>query len=243
MNKPVTWDELPIEIQSRFLMGGMIQLENWYIDSNITPEQKNPYTDEVVDQFLDAIQKKQSQSYGLTDTWMYELLDRRDIKEKKCAIMGSISPWYESIAIHYGAIPTTFEYNTFVPESNKLKMVNVQEYFALNNPKQYDIAFSISSFEHDGLGRYGDPINPVGDFRAMTEMKSLIKKDGLLFIAIPIGVDKVVWNAHRVYGKIRLPYLFDRWEIIDQAGFIESNMNINCGRSAIYQPVFVLKNI
>lgn len=239
----MAWDELPTEIQSKFLMGGIIKLENWYIDSNLTQEQKNPYTDETVDQFLDAIQKKQSLSYGITDAWMYEVLDRNDIKGKDCAIMGSISPWYESMALHYGAIPTTFEYNIFVPESKRLKMVSVQDYFASNNPKQYDVAFSISSFEHDGLGRYGDPINPMGDLRAMAEMKRLLKKDGLLFVSVPIGIDKMVWNAHRVYGKIRLPYLFDNWEIIDQAGFIESNMDINYGRAATYQPVFVLKNI
>lgn len=29
-----------------------------------------------------------------------------------------------------------------------------------------DFAFSFSSWEHDGLGRYGDPLNPWGDVKA-----------------------------------------------------------------------------
>ncbi len=31
----------------------------------------------------------------------------------------------------------------------------------------FDMALSISSFDHDGLGRYGDPLDPVGDLKAM----------------------------------------------------------------------------
>jgi len=27
----------------------------------------------------------------------------------------------------------------------------------------FDMVFSFSSIEHDGLGRYGDPLNPNGD--------------------------------------------------------------------------------
>ena len=31
----------------------------------------------------------------------------------------------------------------------------------------FDVALSISSFDHDGLGRYGDPLEPDNDLRAM----------------------------------------------------------------------------
>ena len=49
------------------------------------------------------------------------------------------------------------------------------------------LGMSISSFEHDGLGRYGDPVNAFGDFEAMTEMESIITEGGLwLYIYIHI---------------------------------------------------------
>ena len=31
--------------------------------------------------------------------------------------------------------------------------------------EKYDVCLSISSFDHDGLGRYGDPLDPSGDLR------------------------------------------------------------------------------
>ena len=69
------------------------------------------------------------------------------------------------------------------------------------NPMLFDAAFSISSFEHDGLGRYGCLINPWGDIQAMQKTKKMLKPGALLFIAVPIGKDRVYWNAHRIYGK------------------------------------------
>ncbi len=50
-----------------------------------------------------------------------------------------------------------------------------------------DRALSLSSFDHDGLGRYGDPINPIGDLVAMETVKQDLRSDGLLFLTIPIG--------------------------------------------------------
>jgi len=154
--------------------------------------------------------------------------------------MGSIKPWYEAVCIHFGGIPITIEYNVITPPDNRLKMVHINN---ANKEPLFDAAFSISSFEHDGLGRYGDPINPNGDFKAMRELKSIVKKDGLLFLAVPTGKDKLVWNAHRKYGKIRLPYLIDGWKLIDQEGFDEREFEKDTGQSGVYQPVFVLKNI
>ena len=77
----------------------------------------------------------------------------------------------------------------------------------------------------------------------MKEMKSIIKKDGLLYLAVPTGIDKIVWNAHRVYGNIRFPLLFDQWEVLGTVGMEDHLMNNDFGISGIYQPIIVLKNI
>lgn len=55
--------------------------------------------------------------------------------------------------------------------------------------KQY---FYICSFDHDGLGRYGDPINPVGDIVAMETVMHVLKEGGLLFLTVPIGTHIMV---------------------------------------------------
>lgn len=78
---------------------------------------------------------------------------------------------------------------------------------------------SISNFEHDGLGRYGDPIDPNGDLRAMREMQTLVKPDGFLILGVPVARDAVVWNAHRLYGRLRLPLLLQGWTVDAFVGF------------------------
>ena len=45
----------------------------------------------------------------------------------------------------------------------------------------------VHSFDHDGLGRYGDPLNPAGDLVAMETVKRVLKDEGLLFLTVPIG--------------------------------------------------------
>jgi len=54
--------------------------------------------------------------------------------------------------------------------------------------------------EHVGLGRYGDPIDPQGDLKAMSELQRVIAKDGSLLFVTPVGKPKVCFNAHRVYS-------------------------------------------
>lgn len=44
----------------------------------------------------------------------------------------------------------------------------------------------------DGLGRYGDPIDPNGDLLALQQIQCLLKPEGFLFLGIPIGQDLVL---------------------------------------------------
>ena len=111
------------------------------------------------------------------------------------------------------------------------------------NPVIFDAGISISSFEHYGLGRYGDPLDPNGDMKAMLEMKDIIKKGGLLFLAVPIGHDNIVYNVHRIYGRKRFFRLIENWKLIESFGFKETMLDKKSGLHPVYQPVFVLENI
>lgn len=80
--------------------------------------------------------------------------------------------------------------------------------------------------------RYGDPLNPDGDLEAMNWMKRALYNEttstkhrnrrGVAFISIPIGSDLVVWNLHRIYGRIRLPKMLEGWEVQDKIGWDEA---------------------
>lgn len=54
--------------------------------------------------------------------------------------------------------------------------------------------------EHIGLGRYGDPLDPEGDLKAMAELRRVLAVGGQLLFVIPVGRPRVVFNAHRIYS-------------------------------------------
>jgi len=56
----------------------------------------------------------------------------------------------------------------------------------------------LHALEHFGLGRYGDPIDPGGFERGFANMAALLKGDGVFYLSVPVGIDRVEFNANRV---------------------------------------------
>ena len=56
------------------------------------------------------------------------------------------------------------------------------------------------TIEHVGLGRYGDPIDPDGDIKAINEMKRVVAEGGTLLFVVPVGEPRIEYNAHRIYS-------------------------------------------
>jgi SAM-dependent methyltransferase len=54
--------------------------------------------------------------------------------------------------------------------------------------------------EHVGLGRYGDPIDPDADLKAMAELRRVLSPRGSLLFVVPVGQPRIVFNAHRIYS-------------------------------------------
>jgi SAM-dependent methyltransferase len=235
---PPKWAELPQQLQLEYLLGGKIKIEDWYIDEEAQP--KHVHTAEEFKGYREKIQRREVFYYGETDAWLYKAFALYPISGANVAVMGSVSPWYEAIVLEFGGKPTTIDYNLPGYKNPEIEEISVQDYW--KNPRQFDVALSISSFEHDGLGRYGDQLNANGDLRAMAEMKRILKRDGLLFLAVPVGLDKVVWNAHRIYGHLRFPMLTDGWNAEGSFGMDEAFMSRDTVNSGAYQPVIVLRN-
>jgi len=57
----------------------------------------------------------------------------------------------------------------------------------------------LHALEHFGLGRCGDPIDPKGFERGFVNMAGLLRRDGVFYLSVPIGIDRVEFNAHRVF--------------------------------------------
>lgn len=60
-----------------------------------------------------------------------------------------------------------------------------------------------------------DPINPNADLERMKRLRSYLKRDGHFFLAVPTAFDRINWNAHRVYGKLRYPLLIEGYTLLD----------------------------
>jgi hypothetical protein len=176
--------------------------------------------------------------YPGTDQHLHIALDHYAITGMDVAVMGSVGPWFEALCLQRGAHPTTIEYNEVDYPHPDITTMTVRQFH--DNPRKFDAALSISSFEHDGLGRYGDPLNPTGDLRAMREMRGIVVPGGLMFLAVPVGSDELVWNMHRVYGTLRLPHLLRGWTQLKIYGCYKPAPP--APGSDARQPIFVLRN-
>jgi SAM-dependent methyltransferase len=58
--------------------------------------------------------------------------------------------------------------------------------------------------EHIGLGRYGDPLGPQDDLRAMRELQRVLAPGGSLLIVTPVGRPRIAFNAHRIYSHAQV---------------------------------------
>jgi Caenorhabditis protein of unknown function, DUF268 len=159
------------------------------------------------------------------------------VRDQTVVNMGSMTPWYEAMLIYFGGKPTTIDYNPIVTRTNRMAFMTISDWE--RSRPVFDVGFSISSFEHDGLGMYGDPLDPDGDLKAMHNMKERVRPDGILFLAVPTGRDKVLFNNARIYGRHRLPLLLDGWELIDTFGFHADDL----GGTGWSQPLYILRNV
>jgi len=81
-------------------------------------------------------------------------------------------------------------------------------------PASFDYVIMVSVVEHIGLaGRYGSAEEPDGDLKAMRKAKQLMKPGARLALTIPVGLDTVFASWHRVYGRKRLPLLFEGYRV------------------------------
>lgn len=77
--------------------------------------------------------------------------------------------------------------------------------------------------EHIGLGRYGDPIDPLGSVKAALELQRVVSRGGSLYLSLPVGRERVCFNAHRVHSPISVLKMFPQMKLnefsyVDDAG-------------------------
>lgn len=87
-----------------------------------------------------------------------------------------------------------------------------------------DSLSSLHAVEHFGLGRYGDPVCWNGHVRGLANLDRLLRVGGKLYFSVPIGPQRVEFNAHRIFSvKWLLDYFAYNYKV-DQVSYIDQGV-------------------
>jgi hypothetical protein len=91
----------------------------------------------------------------------------------------------------------------------------------------------LHALEHFGLGRYGDPINPLGHLQGFDSLHRMLEPDGHLYLSVPIGRSGVHFNAHRVFDATEVPawargrFDLEHFDYVDDLGSLHQAVDPN----------------
>jgi hypothetical protein len=115
---------------------------------------------------------------------------------------------------------------------------------------EFDLVTCLSTIEHVGLGRYGDPIDPWGDLKMAKNLRLLLRPGGLMLLSFPVGRGCVVYNAHRIYSSKRRAALFGDLRLLEWAqgrsrlGHLKVKTQVALRKPGAHsQPIYVLQKI
>lgn len=128
-----------------------------------------------------------------------------------------------SSSLYFVAIASAFipiRYYDFRPPELRLSNLSVEHIDLSALSFQDGSVRSLSCMhvvEHIGLGRYGDPLDPEGDLKAISELKRVTAVGGDLLFVVPVGKPRLRFNAHRIYSYDQVIDCFGDMETI---GFV-----------------------
>lgn len=152
-----------------------------------------------------------------------------------------------SSSLHFCTIISAFvpvDYYEYRPVKLTLSGLDSKQGDLLSLPFANNSVESLSCMhvvEHIGLGRYGDPIDPDGDLKAMDELIRVLAPDGMLLFVVPVGKPRICFNAHRIYDPVWIKKYFedrglslDEFAIIPDNGSLLRNQMVENFRDQIY---------
>lgn len=135
----------------------------------------------------------------------YMLFHSRPISGKSVLIVGSATPWLEAIAVGYGAAAVvSVDFKPVVVNHPSLKFLSFEQL----GDTRFDVIISFSSIEHAGLGRYGDPIDPDLDAKALVSLRKYCQPETILYLGLPTAWRSALcWNHHRIYDRKQIQHI------------------------------------
>jgi hypothetical protein len=81
--------------------------------------------------------------------------------------------------------------------------------------------------EHFGLGRYGDPIRFDGHRIGFYKMSQMLHEGGTFYYSVPIGPQRIEFNAHRVFSVSYLLHMFTEAFRVDRFSFVNDRGDLH----------------
>ena len=216
----VTWPpprEPPRELTQDYTMGGKAALLSWYFEEQQNGGTGYDWNTRVIEEYKALPNICGGYEQGHCDIMFKK--HRNLVFNYTGIVVGSQSPWVEAAMFNLGVKKIiTIEYmeiTTDYPGYSAMHPSTAAKDYLQKKWELVDFAVSFSSLEHDGLGRYGDPLNPFGDLESIARIRCLLRPGGILFLGLPIAPEAVVWNAHRLYGKYRTALVLLGWKLLD----------------------------
>ena len=215
----------PRDLLQNYTMDGKCPLNSFRYFDESSPSKKRHFDAAMFRTLLEREKKFNINTYRDKNVLKPALIKYKYIIEgKRVAVIGTIKPWAEAMLVNLGASSvTTIEYGELIIDHERVSTITpyrIAEQFITGQVFPYDTVFTYSSLEHSGLGRYGDPITPFGDLEASAQVWCMVQPGGHFILAVPVSNDRnncsVVWNAHRIYGIVRLQHLTANWRVLDE---------------------------
>jgi len=126
------------------------------------------------------------------------------------------------------------------PQSGNIANIRFRQVDVMQLPSDMtascDSLSCLHALEHFGLGRYGDPLDIDGHVRGLDSMAAMLAPGGTFYFSVPIGEQRIEFNAHRVFSiSYLLELLADRFTVdsfsyVDDAGDLHEDVPLEDGK-------------
>ena len=161
---------------------------------------------------------------------------------------------YASKPAHHVDVGSAIDFVGFLTAITKVTFIDIRPLLAtldnfdskkgsiLSLPFEDNSLLSLSCLhvaEHIGLGRYGDPLDPLGTEKACKELSRVLARKGNLYFSMPVGKPRLCFNAHRIHSPGQIIDYFGDLELaevsgIDDKGRLIMNIDVSILESANY---------
>lgn len=170
---PVAWGELPEKVRDDYTLGGQIRVLEGYLKPRAPEERASAFNKSYIESLVKRAKSGLNICHYKCSYMFQRAFHEFPISGKSVVVLGSMLPWAEAHCLAAGARSvTTVDYNN--PNFHHPGLRYLTPWELSESQELFDVAISYSSFEHDGLGRYGDPLHPTADLLRMKQVSLLV---------------------------------------------------------------------